>query len=211
MKNKKIIAVLIVVSLLQLIFPLSLIAYEKAFISDVFEKGESYTLYYTDIHSMNRGVIYTNIESRYTVGYRWWGEDEDARYGDTVDCYSKLCIEKSDDGNTDFFVFDEKKKELTDYNWLYTYDAFNLRLDDYEFVRSNFGMKEFVEAALLICDESNEVKTYEEFTDKQDGVYNTIWDVPFEGKVTLRVYKGIGLISEFYIGDDLVMQHKAAK
>ena len=211
MKNKKIIAVLIAVSLLQLIFPLSLIACEKAFISDVLEKGEGYTLYYTDIHSMNRGVIHTNIESRYTVGYRWWGEDEDVRHGDTVDCYFKLCIEKADDGNTDFFVFDEKKKELTDYNWLYTYDAFNVRLDDYEFVRSDFGMKEFVEAALLICDESNEVKTYEEFTDKRDGVYNTIWDVPFEGKVTLRVYKGIGLISEFYIGDDLVMQHKAAK
>ena len=130
MKNKRMLAALLAISLLQLIFPLVLIAYEGGFYSDVLEKGESYTLYYTHINSMNKGVMYTNIGNRYTVGYRWWGEDEDIRDSDTTDYYYKLCIENAEDGKVDFYETD--KRELTDYNWFYRYNAFEVNFDDYE-------------------------------------------------------------------------------
>ena len=70
--------------------------------------------------------------------------------------------------------------------------------------------KELFEAAILFSeDETNDVKTFESFMKTEDGVYKTIWDIPFEGKVTLKVYKGIAIISEFYIGEELVLRHKA--
>ena len=207
MKNRKMLALLIAVSLLQLVFPLGLIAYEKSFFADVLEKGESYTLYYTQILGMNKARINTNIGSRYTVGYRWWGEDEDVRDSDTLDYCYKLYIETAEDGKTDFFETD--KKELTDYNWFYTYDAFDIQFDDYEFVNTDFGMKEFIEASILICeDKVNDVESYEEFMKKEDGYYRTIWHVPFEGKVTLKVYRGIAVVDEFFIGDLLILKHK---
>ncbi len=209
MKNRKMIAVLVAVSLLQLIFPLSLIAYERCFIADVIEKGERYTLYYTRIDNMNKAVINTNIGSRYTVGYRWWGEDEDVRDVDTLDYHYKLGIENAEDGLADFFDAGESKKVLTDYNWFYRYDAFDIEFENYEFVSDDFGMKEFVETSILICeDETNDVATYERFMKKDDGYYNTIWHIPFEGKVTLCVYKGIAVIDEFYISDQLIFKHK---
>lgn len=208
MKNKRMLAALLAISLLQLIFPLVLIAYEGGFYSDVLEKGESYTLYYTHINSMNKGVMHTNIGNRYTVGYRWWGEDEDIRDSDTTDYYYKLCIENAEDGKVDFYETD--KRELTDYNWFYRYNAFEVNFDDYEFVRDDFGMRELVETSILITeDETNDVTTFEKFMTTQDGYYNTLWHIPFEGKVTLKVYKGIAVVGEFYIGEELVMKHKA--
>ncbi len=209
MKNKKIIAALVVLSLLQLVFPLSLIAYERGFIANVLEKGESYTLYYTHINNMNKAVMHTNIGNRYTVGYRWWGEDEDVRHYDTLNYYYKLGIETAEDGLVDFFEADKSEKVLTDYNWFYKYDAFDIEFEDYEFVSSDFGMKEFVETSILICeDDSNDVPTFEKFMKTEDGYYNNIWHVPFEGKITLAVYKGIAVVSEFYIGDELILRHK---
>lgn len=207
MRNKKMTAVLVAISLLQLIFPFTLIAYEKSFMADVLEKGEAYTLYYTHINSMNKGVMFTNIEDRYTVGYRWWGEDEDVRDYDTLAYYYKVGIETAEDGLVDFFETD--KKELTDYNWFYKYDALDVDFENYSFVKDDFGMKELFEAAMLFSeDETNDVKTFESFMETEDGVYKTIWDIPFEGKVTLKAYKGIAIISEFYIGEEPVLRHK---
>lgn len=212
MKNKKVIAFLLVFSLLQLIFPVAVIAYEKNYISNVIEKGEAYTLRYTQINHFNKAVMWLNTDELYTVTEenRWQEiNPPDEYYYDTVDMYPNIGIEKAKDGSIDFFDADTNKNKLTDYNWFHTYDAFDIDLENYEFTDENFGLEELFELGLYLCeDEYNDTTDFEKFMQTEDGSYNGLHHIELEGKIVLSVYKGFGIIKEFYIGDELILRHK---
>lgn len=210
MKNKRIIAFLVAFSLLQLLFPVGLLIYERNFMRAVIEKGESYTLSYTHITNMNSGVLYTNADEIYTVGYRW--DYENAKYVErpyrAIGDYTTVGVEKNADGTLDFFDTEQDKDKLTDYNWFRPFEALVLKFDSYEFVREDFGMKELFELSLSNCEEEyGDTTTFEKFMQTEDGVYNTLFHIDLEGKIVLSVYKGFAVIKEFYIGDELVLKH----
>ena len=218
MKSKKCLIVLIALAVIQLAFPVSFFAYEKAVEKAAVEKGESYTLRYMNITHFNRKSISLDTEEIYAVGYEtdWdvateYYENEKYIYRDTLSLYSKVVINKNADGEAVFFDAEAEGAQLTEYNWFRTYDVFHLNPEDYEFIPEGFGIKELYEIGILLSrDETNDL-TFEQFMKSEDGYFNGIWHIPLDGKVTLKVYKGIAVISEFYIGEDLVMIHKAAK
>lgn len=209
MKNKKALVLLIALSLIQLLFPVSLLVYEDIMMDKVIEKGQSYTLDYTQITHFNKAAIGLDTDEIYTVGYRWDYKNREDGYipHDTVSVYSKVGIREKEDGSIEFFDT-EGDGELTKYNWFHTYDALRLRLDEYEFVRADFGMKELFEAGLYLSEDTTNDTTFEKFMQSEDGYYNGIWHIPFEGRITLKVYNGFAKISEFYIGDELVLRYK---
>ena len=212
MKAKKTVAILVLFALLQFMFPAALIVYEDSFMKNIVKKGEKYTLDYTQIVSMNKGHLSTNADERYTVGYTWDFEnaEENALPYDTVSVYHEVGIEKKEDGTLSFFDTNNSGKRLTDGNWFRTYGAFGLDFADYEFVSDGFGMKEFFELGLFLCDDKyNDTESFEEFmkTDNE-GFYPTLHHISLDGKFVLSVYKGMAVITEFYIGDELVLRHK---
>lgn len=210
MKNKKALAVLLVVALIQLIFPVAVISYENSLMAAVIEKGEKYTLSYGQIIQMNKTYMYIDIEDLYRVELRYASNDED--YEQPVGWlggYSVLGIEKDEEGKVHFYDTDDLSEGETDYNRLqYNYNLFYLYFSDYEFVSVDFGLKELAEKGLLLCeDETTGISSYEEFM-QDDGYIGMLCHVPLEGKITLCVYKGHAVVSELYIGDTLVMRHK---
>lgn len=215
MKNKKGLIFLLVLALIQLAFPVSVFAYEKAIERSVIEKGESYTLRYMNITHLNKEKISLDSDEIYAVGYEtdWdvaekYYEDEYYIYHDVVSLYSKVVINKKPDGDVMFFDAEAEGVELTKYNWFRTYKVFHLDIADYEFVSDEFGMKELYDLGIFLSkDETNDL-TFEQFMKGEDGYYSGIWHIPLGGRVTLKVYNGVGLISEFYIGDQLVLRHK---
>lgn len=209
MKNKKAVALLITLSLIQLLFPVSLLVYENKAVDKVVEKGRSYTLGFTQITHINRAVMSIDTDEIYTVGYDWYYDEnhENNIPYDTIGVYSKVGIREKEDGSIEFFDA-EGYRTLTCYNWFSTYDAFRLRLDEYEFVREDFGIKELFEACLYLSEDTTGDTTFESFMKSEDGYYNGIWHVGLEGKITLKVYNGMAKISELYIGDELVLRYK---
>ncbi len=215
MKNKKGLIILVALAIIQLAFPVGYFAYEKAVERSVIEKGEGYTLRYMNITYFNKSSMFLDTDEIYAVGYEtdWdvaerYYEDENYIYRDTVGLYSKVVINKKPDGSIMFYDAAAEGAELTDYNWFTTFDVFHLDPADYEFVNYDFGMKELFELGVLLSkDEDNNI-TFEEFMETEDGYYRGIWSIPLKGTVTLKVYKGIGIIDEIYIEDQLIMKHK---
>lgn len=211
MKNKKIIALLVALALVQLIFPVSIIAYENSLMKTVVEKGEKYTLDYGQIIHMNKTYMYLDTEDLYRVEQRYALNDEDYRLSaGWLGGYSRLGIEKDENGKVHFYDADNLEEGATDYNRLeYTYNLFYLYFSDYEFVNPEFGLKELAELGMLLCeDESNPITSYEEFMYDGEEYIGMLYRMPLDGKITLCVYKDYAVISEFYIGDELVLRHK---
>lgn len=210
MKTKKAVAILVVVSLIQLVFPVAVIAYERNYMKGIIEKGERYTLNYTEINHFNKGYLNTNITQRYTVGCNCDIDSlkEDDIYHATVDDYIEVGMEKRPDGKVDFFDVEQHPEKKTDYNWVRSYDIDGLDLENYEFVLEGFGMKELFETARVLSrsEDKNEI-TFEEFISNKDYIVD-LYGVALGGKVTLCVYKGITVIDELYIGDELILKHK---
>lgn len=210
MKTKKALAVLLAVALLQLLFPVALIAYEKNYIKGVIEKGERYTLIYTEISHFNKGYLGTNITERYAVGCSCNLDslNENELVHDTVGAYIEVGMEKRDDGTVEFFDVERYPERRTDYNWVRSYDINDLDLDNYDFVCEGFGMKELFELAYYLSDtKENEAISFEDFTGNKDYIVD-LYRVGLYGAVTLCVYKGICVVDELYIGDELVLKHK---
>ena len=215
MKNKKGLIILVVLAVIQLAFSVGYFAYEKSVEKSVIEKGESYTLRYMNITNFNKSSMSLDTDEIYAVGYEtdWdvaeeYYEDENYIYSDTVSLYSKVLISKNADGSIMFYDAETKGAELTDSNWFSTFDVFHPDPADYEFVSEDFGMKELFDLGMLLSKDKDENLTYEEFMRTDDGYYKGIWSIPLDGTVTLKVYKGIGIIDEIYIGDQLIMKHK---
>ena len=64
MKNKKGLIVLVVLAVIQLAFPVSFFAYEKAIEKVTIEKGESYTLRYMNITHFEEHILYYYFQAR---------------------------------------------------------------------------------------------------------------------------------------------------
>ena len=69
------------------------------------------------------------------------------------------------------------------------------------------------------CDKLVELANYvsDEYVDEsfdvdgflaEDGYYGGFYMVPFEGKITLKVYNGFAKITELYLGDELILKLK---
>ncbi len=203
MKNKKIIAVLVVFSLLQLMFPVSVIAYERSFMRAVVEKGESYRLEFDGIMLFNErslsidkykvkiGGDYENLSSL-TLG--------DSHY------FGDMIIEKDENGICTVYTADTKGKIATDYNLFRANKAFHLDFEDYEFVLEGFGMKELFELCHYLCYDDYGVDSYEKFTDPESA--GVLDEIDLDGSVVIAVYKGMPIIRELYIGDEVVLRRK---
>ena len=217
MKNKKGLIILVVLAVIQLAFPVGFFVYEKAVEKAVVEKGESYTLRYMYITHFNKKSISLDTDEIYAVGYEtdWdvageYYEEENYIYRDTVSMYSKVVISKNSDGNIMFYDAEAEGAELADYNWFSTFDVFHLDPEEYEFVPDNFGMKELFELGMFLSRDKDEDLTFEEFMKTDEGYFKGIWSIPLDSTVTLKVYKGVAIISEFYIGDELILKHKSS-
>ncbi len=210
MKNKKIIAVLLVVALFQLLFPVGFTAYENSLIDTVIEKGEKYTLKYCYINHMNKTYMYLDTEDIYRVEERYASvSDIFDIYGGRLGGYDVVGIEKAENGAVRFYDTDDLSVGATDYNRLkYDYNLFYLYFEDYEFVTPDFGLKELAELGILLCEkENNPINSYEEFM-YDEGYIGMLYQMPLDGKITLCVYKDYAVVSEFYIGDELVLRRK---
>lgn len=210
MKNKKTIALLLVVALIQLIFPVSIIAYENSLMKTVVEKGEKYTLDYGQIIHMNKTYMYLDTEELYSVEERYASVSEDYDYyGGWLGGYNKVGIETDEKGKVHFYDTDDLSVGATDYNRLkYDYNLFYLYFEDYEFVNPDFGLKELAELGILLCeDEVRPIDSYEEFM-YDEGYIGQLYQMPLDGKVTLCVYKDYAIVSELYIGDELILRYK---
>lgn len=210
MKNKKTIALLLVVALIQLIFPVSIIAYENSLMKTVVEKGEKYTLDYGQIIHMNKTYMYLDTEELYSVEERYASVSEDYDYyGGWLGGYNKVGIETDEKGKVHFYDTDDLSVGATDYNRLkYDYNLFYLYFEDYEFVNPDFGLKELAELGILLCeDEVRPIDSYEEFM-YDEGYIGQLYQMPLDGKVTLCVYKDYAVVSELYIGDELILRYK---
>ena len=215
MKNKKGLIILVVLAVIQLAFPVGFFAYEKEVERAAIEKGESYTLRYMNITHFNKKSIHIDTDDIYAVGYEtdWdvaekYYEEENYIYRDTVNLYSKVVINKTADGNVMFYDAGAEGVELTDYNWFGTYDVFQPDPAEYEFVPEDFGMKELFDLGMLLSKDKDDSLTFEEFMETDEGYFKGIWSIPLSGTVTLKVYKGVAVIDEFYIEDQLIMKHK---
>ncbi len=203
MKNKKMIAVLVAFSLLQLMFPVGMIAYERSFKKAVVEKGECYSLEFDGVLLFNKDSITLN---KYKV--RIGGDYENVSnltYGDSS-CFGDLIIEKDENGLCTVYTADTRGKTATDYNLFRANKAFSLSFENYEFVREDFTMKELFELCRYLCYDDYDVDSYEDFADIQS--YNALHGIGLDGRVVLSVYKGMAIIRELYIGDELILIHK---
>lgn len=203
MKNKKMIAVLIAFSLLQLMFPVGVIAYERSFKKAVIEKGECYSLPFDGVILFNKDSL-TIYQYKVKVG----GDYENISsltHGDSI-YFENLIIEKDEQGVCTVYVVGADSKVATPYNFFRANKAFNLRFEDYEFVLEYFGMKELFELCRYLCYDDYDVDSYEKFADKQS--YSGLHDIDLDGRVELSVYKGMAIIKELYIDDELVLRHK---
>lgn len=212
MKNKKIIALLIVLALIQLIFPLSFVAKERKAMEAVIEKGTDYTLEFTAFNYFSAEYINLNTDSLYTVGYKWDGND----YGmgeyymphDTLSVFRIVGIRQDEKGELDFFDAESCDKALlTKDNWFDTAYSFRLSLKDYEFASDDLNLESLFDLSMKLGEAYDELD-FEIFTQKKDGYYDGIFDIPIEGKITLKVYNGHAKITELFIGDELVLKHK---
>ena len=215
MKNKKGLIILVVLAVIQLAFPVGFFAYEKTVEKITIEKGESYTLRYVYITHFNKKRISLDTDNVYAVGYEtdWdvaekYYEEENYIYRDTVSLYSKVVINKKDDGSIMFYDAETEGMELTDYNWFGTYNVFRLDTEEYKFIPEDFGMKELFEIGMFLSKDKDESLTFEEFMETDEGYFKGIWSIPLNSTVTLKVYKGTAVIDEFYIGDQLILKHK---
>lgn len=211
MKNKKYIAILLLIAIVQLAFPVGFVAYENSLIDTVIEKGEKYTLDYSYINHMNKAYLYVNTEDKYRVEHRYASVDEDDwRYNESwLGSRDVTGIEKDENGKVHFYDTDDLSVGATDYNRLhYNYNLFYLYFEDYEFVNPEFGLKELAELGISVCeDESNNINSYEEFMYDEEYI-GMLYHMPVDGKVTLCIYKDYAIVSEVYIGEDLVLRHK---
>lgn len=209
MKNKKALAVLIALAIIQLIFPVSLFVYQSVTEQNIIEQGKKYTLNYTEISHFTKEKIGVDTDEIYSV--KWYDPDIDEYVHDAAIClYSKVRVEEKADGSLEFFDAEEGTEDnrFTDYNWFISHEVFNFDIDDFEFVVDEFGMKELYDLSFYLSEEKPKELTYEEFMTSKDGYYTGLWNIPIEGKITLCVYKGHAEISELYIGDELIMKHK---
>ena len=203
MRNKKMIAVLVVLALLQLMFPGAVIAYERSFKKAVVEKGESYTLDFDGIMRFNKNDMTIN---RYKVAF---GGDYNNEYGLTMgdsSYFGDVIIEKNEDGKSIVYVDITQGVKPTDYNLFRANKAFHLDFENYEFVREDFGMKELFELCHYLCYDDYGVDSYEEFSDTES--YSALHEIDLDGSVVIAVYKGMPIIKELYIGDELILKHK---
>lgn len=210
MKNKKMIAVLLAVALVQLLFPVGFIACENSLIDTVIEKGEKYTLDYSQIIHMNKAYMYLDTEDLYRVEERYASvDDNNYNYGGWLGGYSEVGVEKDENGKVTFYDADDLNVGATDYNRLhYNYNLFYLYFENYEFVNPDFGLKELAELGILLCeDEDNPISSYEEFM-YDEGYTGMLYHMSVDGKITLCVYKDYAVVSELYIGDELILRHK---
>lgn len=209
MKNKKALAVLIALAIIQLIFPVSLFVYQSAAEQNIIEKGKRYTLNYTEISHFTKEKIGVDTDEIYSV--KWYDPDAAEYVYDAAIClYSKVRIEEKADGSFEFFDAEQGAEDdkLTDYNWFRPHEAFGFDVDDFEFVSDEMGIKELYDLGFYLSEEKPDDLTYEDFMTSKDGYYTGMWNIPLEGKVTFCVYKGFAVIDEFYIGDELIMKRK---
>ena len=206
---------LVVVAVLQLAFPVSFFVYENIMTDRIVEKGKSYTLDYTCMTHFNREFISLDTKELYTVGYDWDYKKSKAKQEDkyyipynSLMNYHEVGIREKEGGGVSFFDVEKEKDSVTEYNRFYVYNALQIDLDDYEFVRPDFGLKEMYDLCLLLSDDSTNDITFEEFMHSEDGYYNGLWHINIEGKITLKVYDGYAKISEIYMGDELVLRYK---
>ncbi len=203
MKNKKMIAVLVVFALLQLMFPGAVIAYERSFMRAVIEKGECYTLEFDGISLFNKDSLTID---RYNV--KIGGDYENMTYLSRGDAsyFFDMIIEKDKDGVCTVYTVDTEGKVATDYNLFRANKAFSLDFEDYDFAREGIGMRELFELCRYLCYDDYDVESYEEFADTE--AYNALHEIDLDGKVVLSVYKGMAKIKELYIEDELILRHK---
>ena len=210
MKNKKTIAVLLAVALIQLLFPVCFVACENSLIDTVIEKGGKYTLKYSYISHMNKTYMYLDTEELYRVEERYASVgDHNYNYGGWIGGYNEVGIETDENGTVHFYDTDDLSVGTTDYNRLhYNYNLFYLYFEDYEFVNPDFGLKELAELGILLCEkENNPINSYEEFM-YDEGYIGMLYQMPLDGKITLCIYKDYAIVSEVYIGEELVLKHK---
>lgn len=214
MNFKKYLTVLVILAVIQLGFPVGLFVYEDYMQKEIVQKGKQYTLSYTHISHFTKKGISLDTGEIYTVDYEVGQDirndnyyDGAYMYHDTLSVYSEVVIEEKEDGTVRFFSVSDDK-ELTKYNWFEVHGNFRINLADYEFVNESFGIKEFYDLGILLSEDTTNDTTFESFMQSKDGYYNGIWHIPLEGKVTLCVYDGYTEISEFYIGDELILKLK---
>lgn len=213
MKNKKVIALLVVLCVFQLAFPLSFMVYESVSMNNVIEKGKSYTLEYSKIQHFTKDRIYLNTDELYTVGYTM---DIEQLKGystyipqNTLSMYTKVVINESEDGTIEFFDAEAYDKSLlTKENWFNTYSLFHINFDEYEFVNEEIGLRELVELANIVSDEYVDDRFDVDAFLSEDSYYGGFYIVPLEGKITLKVYDGFAKITELYLGDELILRLK---
>lgn len=213
MKNKKVIALLVVLCVFQLVFPLSFMVYESVSMNNVIEKGKSYTLEYSKIQYFTKDRIYLNTDELYTVGYTM---DIEQLKGystyipqNTLSMYTKVVINESEDGTIEFFDAEAYDKSLlTKENWFNTYSLFHINFDEYEFVNEEIGLRELVELANIVSDEYVDDRFDVDAFLSEDSYYGGFYIVPIEGKITLNVYDGFAKITELYLGDELILRLK---
>lgn len=213
MKNKKVIALLVVLCVFQLAFPLSFMVYESVSMNNVIEKGKSYTLEYSKIQYFTKDRIYLNTDELYTVGYTM---DIEQLKGystyipqNTLSMYTKVVINESEDGTIEFFDAEAYDKSLlTKENWFNTYSLFHINFDEYEFVNEEIGLRELVELANIVSDEYVDDRFDVDAFLSEDSYYGGFYIVPLEGKITLNVYDGFAKITELYLGDELILRLK---
>jgi len=203
MKNKKMIAVLVAFALLQLMFPGAVVAYERSFKKAVVEKGEAYTLDFDGVFRFNKDGLTIN---KYKV--KFGGDyDKNRLAWDESAYFPEVIIEKNSEGVCTLYDYGTEGKLATDYNLFPASKAFMLDFEDYEFVLEDFGMKELFEVCRYLCYDDYGVESYEEFINPEYG-YSALREIDLDGKAVLCVYKGMVIIKELYIGDDLILKHK---
>lgn len=207
MKKKIMIVFLAAVSFFQLAFPIGVIAYENRFMDAVVENGGKYSLDFSRVIYINKEYMYIDTEELYRVENR---NPEAYKEDGLLGSYNEVSIENGKDGKVRFFNAEGLNREINDCNrFQYNYNLFYLYFSDYEFVSTDYGMKELVETAVLHTeDQENTVTGFEQFMSPPEGFNNGIYHIPLDGRITLCVYNGYAVISELYVGDKLVLRRK---
>ncbi|MBQ7005896.1 MAG: hypothetical protein IJN68_05655 [Clostridia bacterium] len=213
MKKKTVIILLAVIAVLQLLFPLSFMAYEKIAMNAVVEKGASYTLEYSKFNHFYKESVHLNTDDLYTVGYTMDIEQLKGYTNfipaNTLSVYRKVVIRENENGIYEFYDAETCDSSLIEKdNWFNVQSAFFIRFEEYDFVNESIGLRELVELANYVSDEYVDESFDVDGFLAEDGYYGGFYMVPFEGKITLKVYNGFAKITELYLGDELILTLK---
>ncbi len=219
MKNRLLGVFLVVTVILQLAFPSYFLFEALERENKTYERGTEYTLKFDEIDFFYESDGYRfNYQDNYCV------ENPDSGSDDLWDYYT-FAVAKGENGETLFFDPDKLSREQ-----LQTMDVFPspygkivLDFENCEFCGSIKNEEEFynflIESLMELYSEDEDVNidSFPSFEDYKSGKYmdSMYWDqymllgyAPVEGTLTVKISDGELIVTELYLGDELILKLK---